>query len=342
MPFIKNLWYVAAWSHELEAEKPLGVQLIGEPVVLYRRVDGSAVALEDRCPHRHAPLSLGRVERDDLRCMYHGLRFGPDGACLEVPGTNEVPQRLCARSFPVLERHGWVWVWPGDPARADPALVPAAFGLAEPDWEYRTGGMDYAADWELLNDNLCDLSHLDFTHETTLGRSSGAKWSTAQPRIVAEPHGLRFERWFADHPFMPGRSEHVDSWSSYRYLLPGIFLLSTQAFPVGTAQASQLGPPEAKPIFQRIDQQAVTPLGVGRSRYLWAFGLPQPVATPAFVDGVYRVVKTSFEEDRRMIEAQQAVWRDTPSDRPKGFVPQDQGPARFRRLVAQRLADEAG
>ncbi|HTO55892.1 MAG TPA: aromatic ring-hydroxylating dioxygenase subunit alpha [Myxococcota bacterium] len=341
MPFIRNLWYVAAWSHELEAGQPRGVQVIGEPIVLYRRGDGGAVALEDRCPHRHAPLSLGRIEGDDLRCMYHGLRFRSDGSCAEVPGVTRVPPRLCARSFPVVERHGWVWVWSGDPARADPALVPAAFGLGDPDWVYRSGGIDYEADYELLNDNLCDLSHLDFVHETSLGRSTGAKWSTEQPRIVAEPNGLRFERWFRDHPITPGRSERVDTWSSYRYLLPGIFLLGTQSFPVGTAEASQLGAPDAKPLLSRIDQQSVTPLGVGRSRYLWGFGLPRAFATPSFVDGVYRVVKTSFDEDRRMIEAQQAIWKATSPEQPRGFIPQDQGPALFRRMIAQRLADEA-
>jgi phenylpropionate dioxygenase-like ring-hydroxylating dioxygenase large terminal subunit len=338
--FIRNLWYVAAWSHDVPAGKPVASDVIGEPVVLYRRGGGALVALEDRCPHRHAPLSLGRVEGDDLRCMYHGLRFGPDGSCVEVPGTATVPPRLHARTLPVVERWGWVWVWPGDPAQADPARVPRAFGLDDPEWDYRSGGFEYEADYELLNDNLCDLSHLDFVHETTLGRSTGAKWSTDHPRIDAEDDGLRIERWFRDHPIMSGRSEHVDTWSSYRYVLPGLFLLTTQAFPVGTAQASGFGAPDAKPIFHRIDQQSVTPIGVGRTRYLWALGLPRAIATPAFVDGVYRVTKTSFEEDKRMIEAQQSLWKRTAPEQKRAALPQDQAPAMFRRMIAQRLAQE--
>src|SRR5262249_36502103 len=147
--------------------------VIGEPIVLYRRRNGAIVALEDRCPHRFAPLSLGRVEGDDLRCMYHGLRFAPDGACVEVPRSAAAPARLCARALAGVEGSSLVWVWPGDPAKADPARVPRAFGLDDPDWEYRSGAIDYDADYELLNDNLCDLSHLDFVHETTLGRASG-------------------------------------------------------------------------------------------------------------------------------------------------------------------------
>ncbi len=340
MTFVRNLWYVAAWSHDVERDKPVGVTLVGEPVVLYRRRDGTLVALEDRCPHRHAPLSFGRIEGDDLRCMYHGLRFAADGACVEVPGTTKIPTRLCARSFPVVERSSWIWVWPGDPAKADPALVPEGFGLDNPEWVTRSGGIEYEADYQLVNDNLCDLSHLDFVHETTLGRSTGAKWSTEQPRITAQEHGLLFERWFRDHPLMPGRPEHVDTWNFYHYRLPGIFLMTTQAFPVGAAAASDFGSPDAKPIFRRVEQQAVTPIGAGRTRYLYAFGIEPALATPSFVDAVLAVVDASFREDRRIIEGQQAIWNQTPPERQKAFIPQDQAPAMFRRMLAQRLADE--
>jgi phenylpropionate dioxygenase-like ring-hydroxylating dioxygenase large terminal subunit len=341
--FVRNLWYVAAWSHDLGRDAPLGVSIVGEPMVLWRSGrDGRAVAFDDRCPHRHAPLSLGRIEGDDLRCMYHGLRFAPDGRCVELPGSGQAPARLCARAFPVVERWGWVWVWPGDPARADESLVPEAFGLDDPDWVYRSGALDYEADYELLNDNLCDLSHLDFVHETSLGRSTGARWSNDHPRVTVEAHGLRIERWFVDHPLMSGRTERADTWSSYRYPLPGLFLLTTQSFPVGTAEASGFGAPEAKPLFRRIDQQSVTPIGVGRARYLWAFGLERASSTPSFVEGVYRVTRGSFDEDKRIIEAQQKLWDRTPPELRKAAIPQDHAPALFRRLIAQRLADERG
>ncbi|HTO08933.1 MAG TPA: aromatic ring-hydroxylating dioxygenase subunit alpha [Myxococcota bacterium] len=340
MAFVRNLWYVAAWSHDVPAGKPVGVEVLGEPLVLYRRGDGGLTAFDDRCPHRLAPLSLGRVEGDDLRCMYHGLRFAPDGRCVELPGSAKPPARLAARTFPVVERWSWIWVWPGDPAKADPARVPRAFGLEDPDWVYRSGALDYAADYELLNDNLCDLSHLDFVHEKSLGWASGSKWSNDSPRISAEDDGLRIERWFRDHPIMGSQPQRVDTWSSYRYVLPGLFLLTTQAFPVGTAEASGLGPPDGKPIFHRIDQQSVTPIGVGRSRYLWALGFPRAIATPAFLEGAYQVTRKSFDEDKRIIEAQQRIWERLPPERKPSAIPQDQAPAMFRRLVSQRLADE--
>jgi vanillate O-demethylase monooxygenase subunit len=338
--FLRNIWYVAAWSNELGAAEPIGVRIIGEPVALFRRTDGSVVAFEDRCPHRFAPLSLGRIEGDHLRCMYHGLRFGCDGVCVEVPGTTAIPPRTQVRVFPATERAGWIWVWLGDPARADVSRVPEAFGLDDPEWVMRTGGIDYEADWQLVNDNLCDLSHLDFVHERTLGASTGAKWSTGQPRVTPIDDGLLFERWFRDHALLPGRLDHVDTWNSYRYLLPGIFLMSTLSFPVGTAEASGFGPPTAKPIYRRIDQQAVTPIGEKRTRYLYASGVEKSIATPRFVEGVFRVVNESFAEDRRMIEAQQAIWDQTPLERQRAFLPQDKAPALLRRMIAQRLADE--
>ena len=170
MTFVRNLWYVAAWSHEIPPAEPRGVRVVGEPIVLYRRGDGTVAALEDRCPHRFAPLSLGRIEGDDLRCMYHGLRFGPDGVCVEVPGSTRVPPRLAARGFPVVERSSWVWVGPGDPAKADPAPVPEAFGLDNPESCARarwTTGRLPAPERQ-----PCDLSHLDFVHETTLADRS--------------------------------------------------------------------------------------------------------------------------------------------------------------------------
>ena len=337
--FIKNLWYVAAWSHEV-GDTPTAVNVIGEPIVLYRRSDRTVVAFEDRCPHRHAPLSHGRIEGDDLRCMYHGLRFGCDGVCKEVPGTTTVPPRATVRVFPVVERSSWIWVWPGDPAKANRADVPEAFGLDNPDWVMRSGGMDYEADYQLLNDNLCDLSHLDFVHEKTLGWASGAKWSAQPPRIHPLPNGLLFERWFCNHPLSPGKPLHVDTFNVLRYLLPGIFLMTTHSFPLGTAAASNFDEPLSTPLFRRVEQQSVTPTGHQRSRYLYATGIEPRLATPQFLDGVFGVINASFAEDKRIVEAQQKIWNDTPADRKKVFIPRDKAPVLFRKMIEERLAAE--
>ena len=206
MTFLKNIWYVAAWSHELGAAEPLGVTIIGEPIALFRRTDGTVVAFEDRCPHRQAPLSLGRIEGDALRCMYHGLRFDCDGVCVEVPGSSAIPPRTQVRSVPSDGARGLDLGVAGRPgARGRGRSSRTRFGLDDPEWLMRASGIDYEADYQLVNDNLCDLSHLDFVHERTLGASTGAKWSAEQPKVTPIDDGLLFERWFRDHPLMPGR-----------------------------------------------------------------------------------------------------------------------------------------
>ncbi len=340
MSFIRNIWYVAAWSHELEGEKPISRTIIGEPIALFRNSNGGVVAFEDRCPHRHAPLSLGRVEGEYLRCMYHGLTFAFDGRCINVPGGNPIPPNTSARVFPVEERSSWIWVWMGDPALADASLIPEAFGLDTQEWTLRSGVLDYAADYQLINDNLCDLSHLDFVHEKTLRVSTGSTWSDKAPQVTTLENGLFIQRWFIGRPIAPGSATLIDSWSRYQYLLPGLFLQTVGAYPPGTAEACEFGQPEIAPLFERVDQQAVTPMSAGRTRYLFAGGLTANYATPDMLEKMFAVTEAAFAEDKAMIEGQQAIWDVTPPDRTKAFIAQDKAPAIFRRLIARRIADE--
>src|SRR5579885_1747783 len=116
--FLQNAWYVAAWDREV-GRTPVARTILNQPVVLYRKADGTAVALEDRCCHRHLPLSKGMVVADDLRCGYHGLRYDATGACVEIPGQPQIPPTARVRSYPVVEKWNWVWIWMGEPARAD-------------------------------------------------------------------------------------------------------------------------------------------------------------------------------------------------------------------------------
>jgi vanillate O-demethylase monooxygenase subunit len=114
--WVKNAWYVAAWSHEIAPGSVKAFTIVDQPLALWRKADGEAVVFEDRCCHRFAPLSLGRVEGDDLRCMYHGMKFASDGRCIEIPGQPQIPKSACVRRYPALERGGWLWVWMGDAA----------------------------------------------------------------------------------------------------------------------------------------------------------------------------------------------------------------------------------
>src|SRR5947208_10186817 len=111
--YLRNSWYVAAWDREV-SRRPLARTYLDEPVVLFRKEDGTPVALQDRCCHRYLPLSRGKLEADRLRCGYHGLLFDADGKCVEIPGQANIPPQAKVRAFPTQERVGWIWIWMGD------------------------------------------------------------------------------------------------------------------------------------------------------------------------------------------------------------------------------------
>lgn len=338
--FLKNCWYVAAWSHELPSDRPIGRQIVGETVMLARRPDGSAYALEDRCSHRRAPLSHGRIEGCTVRCMYHGLRFDDQGNCLEVPGADKLPPNVSIRAYPVVEQHSWLWVWMGDPAQADAALIPDAFGLDDPRLVMRGDQIDYAANYQLINDNLCDLSHLDFVHETTLGAATGGGWSDDMPRIIPKDRGIRFERWFVGKPASPNNPKLVDTWNTYDYHAPGIFIMESRSYPHGQAAACAMATPTAEPMTYRVEQQAVTPISITRTRYLFASGFDARMPAK-LLDPIFETVMAAFAEDRAIIEAQQRIWDVTDAEAPMAFLPQDKGPAMMRRILKRLIKAES-
>ena len=123
--YLRNVWYVAAWDHEVPADRPLARTILGERLVFFRDADGRPQALFDRCPHRFAPLSMGKVVDGCIQCPYHGLQFGGDGACTRNPhGSGLIPKAAQVRSYPVVERWSVLWIWIGDAAQADPELIP--------------------------------------------------------------------------------------------------------------------------------------------------------------------------------------------------------------------------
>ena len=341
--WITNAWYVAAWSHELGPGRLLARTIIDQPLVLYRTAAGEIVALEDRCCHRFAPLSMGRLEGDELRCMYHGLKFAPDGRCIEIPGQKLIPQSARVRRYPAEVSGGWLWVWMGEASAANADTIPPSLALDDPGYRLQAGELDYAAHYLLIDDNLLDLSHLSFAHEKTLGLDM-PQWADERPRMLPLERGLRVQRWLRNHPprgFMKKLGERVDVWNSYDFLFPGVFLQRTSFHPAGMAAQCGGNEPDATPLFHRIDEQAVTPVGNRASRYFFAVGARSTDIDPDRVGRLYAVTETAFHEDKALIEAQQRTIDLDPSRR---MLPTslDAGPTQFRRLVDGLLAAERG
>ncbi|KQK61078.1 hypothetical protein AOX61_10360 [Pseudomonas aeruginosa] len=317
--YLHNCWYVAAWNYEIEPEGLLARTIINEPLVLFRKADGGIAALQDRCCHRSAPLSIGRKEGDAVRCMYHGLKFDSSGACVEVPGQDSIPPQACVRSFPVVEQYSWVWVWMGDPAKADPALIPPAVALDDPDWIFRSGSIEYEANYQLVNDNLLDFSHLFFLHPESFG--VGADWAHVRPKVTRLERGVRVQRWLPNQP-IPNHirdvvdTETMDLFSTYDYLVPGVMVMRSYGFPKGALEMFKGEEPHGmEPVTHDVTCQAITPVTDDTSRYFFSWA-PYKHAlagcSEELADGMLAIARMAFEEDRQMIEAQARVLKKTP------------------------------
>jgi len=340
--YVRNAWYVAAWSHELEAAKPIAASILDEPIVIYRSESGRLVALEDRCVHRLAPLSLGRCEGDRLRCMYHGLLYDPDGSVAEIPGQDLIPKQARVRSYPVADLHDWIWVWMGDPALADEGLIPPAVGLSHADYILGHGQLDYAAEARLINDNLLDFSHLTYVHANSFG--AGPQFAESLPKLEPLDRGVRYSRWMTNTYGQSSRKSDqlVDSYMTYDFLIPGVLLMWSGNYPVGTAERLAFAAPAIEDAFRGVTftSQAVTPTGAKTSRYFFSWGPRVGHGDEALRDSLMQLAGVAFGEDKAMIEAQQRVIDRTshPQVMPTAH---DKGVTLFNRLV-ERLAKADG
>jgi len=210
----------------------------------------------------------------------------------------------------------------------------------------QTGELAYEANYQLINDNLLDLAHLSYVHENTLGRNS-MSWGESKPTVTPIPRGLRIARWVVNNPSpryltVPGGASHVDMWASYDYMVPGIFLLGTKTYPVGTAaaQGMQAPDPDAEPLTTTTSQ-AVTPIDEQHTIYYYSGCLPRRLAGDEDSRQQLALFERAFAEDNAMIEAQQRVIAHTPQPRML-WIRADDALNQFRRLMDELMAAEGG
>lgn len=338
----RNAWYVACWIHDLNPDRPTATTILGEPLVLWR-AQGRLLAFEDRCAHRAAPLSLGRCEGASLRCMYHGFLYDSAGKATAIPGQTIIPSHARVRSYPVVERHSWVWIWMGNPALADEALIPPAVGLDDPDWILGSGHIDYAAEAHLINSNLLDFSHLSFVHPASFG--SGAEFADGLPTWEPVERGMRHIRWISDMASPPGDRrlpDRVDFYLEYDFLVPGILLMWTGHFATGTAVACNFGTPNYTAAIHGVarSSQAVTPLEAGKARYFFSVGPHRLHGDEDRRDKDLSIALMAFGEDKVVIEAQQRILNRKPGHR---VIPtaHDRAITMFEKLMSRIAGQDA-
>jgi phenylpropionate dioxygenase-like ring-hydroxylating dioxygenase large terminal subunit len=338
MSFLANTWNMAAWSEEVGATL-LRRQIVGVPVVLYRLQNGVVAALEDRCPHRFAPLSRGKREGDAIRCGYHGLTFDATGRCIHNPFSDRIPPGAQVRSFVLEERDGIVWLWAGDPAKVDAGRIPRFDSLLTPNGPPPLYGyMAMDANYEFGTDNLMDLSHIEFVHT---GSFAGAGVIFAGKHTVQEAGEELHSNWWMPGVKAPAhtfgiypRDMITDHWLDMRWQAPASMLLEIGATPPGAKREEGV-----------IVRQAhvLTPETEKTSHYFWATTRTTATSTPEG-DAMLRGLMTqAFDvEDKPMIEAAyhnlngEDFWERKPV-----FLGADAGGARARRMIQRLKAAES-
>ncbi len=294
--FLTDYWYAAAIENDV-SDKPFGRIVCNEPIVFFRDRSGVIQALEDRCCHRHAPLSLGYLDGDQIRCGYHGWRYDGAGKCTDIPSQDSIPKLAKVQSYPAVERYGWIWVWIGDAEKADPAQLPDLSYLE--DDEYRTWHhyIYGQAAHQLYMDNLLDISHTAYLHKQTIGTPEMTKEPLKIRRDGTTVHVNRLNRGATPGPAIKrwGNFEGtVDAQSDYSWQPPAVIKLrSTRR--------------DEKFELQYWLTNIVTPETEKTTHFWFAWASKQLKDDPGYPADSRRAIEHTLGEDCEMIEAQQRI-----------------------------------
>jgi vanillate O-demethylase monooxygenase subunit len=311
-------------------------------MVFFRGPDGRAVGIEDLCPHRGAPLSLGFVRGGRIVCGYHGLELGSDGRPLAMP-QQRVRGFPCVRRFPTFERYGFIWVWPGDPAQVDVAHVPHLAWAEDPGWTYGGSVYNVRCDYRLMIDNLMDLTHEKYVHSTSIGQrelDEVLPTTSLEGDVVVtrrEMPGVKAPPFWADAMRGNGLDADalVDRWQRCRFIPPSSVLID-----VGVALAGRGGfaaPASVKTSGIVVD--LITPETETSIWYFWGLARSFKIEDAALTDSSREAQGKVFLEDVAMLEAQQQNLCGRPQFSLLSLNT-DAGGVQARRLIERLLARE--
>lgn len=338
MTYLRNAWYVAAWDYEVDADVLFHRQILGDQILLMRDQAGVVHALRDRCPHRFAPLHLGKRDGDVIECAYHGLRFGLDGRCVLNPqGDGVIPANAMARSYPLIEKDTLLWIWMGDPALAVEAVIPDFVGLDPDKYAVNKGYMHTPANYQLMTDNIMDLGHIEFLHEGLLGSEAVRRGETEVRQDGKVVISNRLVRNEILPPALEGLFESggkpVDRWLDVRWYAPANMHLTVGVTPAGS--------------LERVGRETpgvhlMTPETETTTHYFWSngrdFRRDDAELHQAMDDGL----RFAFEhQDKPMIEAVGTnMDGDDFWDLHPIILACDAGAVRARRILRKMISEE--
>ena len=338
--FLNNAWYVAELSSRLGSSL-VSVRILGQSLVLYRLSDGTVAALEDACPHRKLPLSMGRRCGDLIECGYHGMTFDASGNCKRVPGNQPIPETARVRSYPAIERQGFIWVWMGAPELADPATIFTIENWDHPEWgRTEPDAMDVRCSYLHITDNLLDPTHVAWVHPGSFGEQACEQTPL---QTVPSSKGVVVSRWMLGVDVAPFYVPYVrftgkaDRLQHYEVQYPSHACIRAVFAPAGNANKPAV---ETLPhTFVMDSYNFLTPIDERTTRYFW-------VQTRNFAPNDAEVsrqfgaaVRAAFEEDKVVLEAVQRGIENTRTPTQPLYI--DAGPARFRREMQRRIDAES-
>lgn len=334
--YLRNHWYIVAHDYEMEGGKIVARTICDMPMAIFRGEDGRVGAVDDRCPHRYAPLSSGEIAGNEIQCGYHGIRFGRDGGCTHIPGGLPIPKGFGTRHFPVEERHGFIWAWLGEKA-ADPGMIPDFSENKKAGWKGVPGYLNIACNYQLMVDNILDLTHVVFVHRTTLAGGGVAETplevSVEGDRVIAQRmmHNVDSANIYRAARGLNGK---IDRWQMFEYLPPMYVRINLGAKEAGADT------PMGEPVHRVLN--GFTPESENRLHYFWSTARPWALDDPK-VDDIYRtMIDLAFDEDKRIVERQQKLIDLDPENAHLASFPFDRAGQSARRILRRLMDEEQG
>ncbi|HEY0577735.1 MAG TPA: aromatic ring-hydroxylating dioxygenase subunit alpha [Pseudonocardia sp.] len=339
----RNQWYVAGYGREIGREL-FSRTICGESILFWRTRAGQVTAMSDRCVHRRFPLSEAptRLVDDQVVCGYHGFTYGADGRCTAVPGQTRVPRTARLTSYPVAERDSFVWVWIGDPERADASRIPRAPWLDSPGYTTVSGMEPLRARFGLLVDNLLDLSHETYLHGGYIGTPEVA--STPITTEVDEEAGVIYVSRHMDDAECPpfyarstGLSGRITRWQDIEYTPPCLYTLHSRIAPVGVTPRADGSDPDA---FHVEVVYAITPETEHSTHDFWAVARDFALDDQAVSVFLAEQNRTVVLQDVAALDVLETVLAAEPAGYQELSINIDTGGLAARRLL-KRLAEQA-
>ena len=333
--YVMNTWYPLTWSRDVTSGLTRH-QILERDVVLYRTAGGDVVAMENMCPHRLLPLSMGKLKGESVECGYHGMTFDRTGTCTRIPSQPGNLPKIRVTTYPTCENMGLIWIWMGAAELADPALVFDLPQYHSTEWNAVEGdALRIDANYLSLADNLCDPAHVNFVHLSTLGSPAG---EDIPVQVEQRGQSLVTWRWTTDAPPIPLFAKYgnftgnVDRWQYYHYLAPSIAVVD-----FGSADVDARAPEGSRDdCLQIFACHFITPVGETSSvdHWLYVKNFPADEETNRSLSDDFRI---TFDEDKAVLEAIQRSELAHP-DRRGARIAIDVAPTKMRRMVDQMIS----